>query len=172
MDYSRKGGYCMAEDESAEYQLVRDYIQQDCHFAELAQLAGQIDGKFAPNVVELTRDIFEIWLFEKLLSQPEISSRSVQEVLEQSTGELLSLSATDFSEYLLQGVFKDDWQLADEALRQKYGDSRYSQSLSGKLNAAKLAVIQLVDHQEAALEAYCDLLKAALVLNQQLAKIA
>lgn len=162
----------MSEAESSEYQLVTDYIQHDCHFDELAQLADKIEGQSATNVVELTRDIFEIWLLEKLLSQPETSLRSVQEVLEQSTGELLSLSATDFSEYLLQGVFKDDWQLADETLRQKYGDSRYSQSLSGKLNAAKLAVIQLLDHQEAALETYCDLLKAALVLNQQLAKIA
>lgn len=162
----------MDEDRSTEYQKVIDYIQGDCHFDELAQLAGKIEGKSATHVVELTRDLFEIWLFEKLLAQPETSPWSLQDVLKHSTDELLILSAADFSEYLLQGVFKDTWQLDDAALEQKFGTAENATSLQGKLNQAKLEVIQLADHQANVLPEYCGLLKAALVLNQKLAKIA
>lgn len=162
----------MAEEDRAAYQAVVDYIQNDCQFAELAQLAAKVEGQDAAKVVAVTRNIFMIWLLEKLLAQPETSSRSVQEVLSQSMGELVSLSATDFSDYLVQGVFKGAWDLDDTTLAQKFAPAAGATSLQAKLNQAELKVIQLTDHQADVLQAHCEVLKAALVLIQKLGKVA
>lgn len=161
----------MAEEDRAAYQAVVDYIQNDCQFAELAQLAAKVKGQAATKVVTVTRNIFLIWLLENLLAQPETGPWSVQEVLKQSMGELVSLSATDFREYLVQGVFKGAWDLDDTALVQKFSSAAGATSLQAKLHQAELKVIQLTDHQAAVLEDYCEVLKAALVLIQKLAKI-
>lgn len=155
-----------------ELQAMDDYIQHNCHFAELMKLAANVDGENATQIVKLTKDLLQIWLLEKLIAKPAMSSLSTRDVLKQAIDELILLTPDELKNYLLQGVFKDDWRLDDQLLAEKYQQANTSNSLTACLRQSMRLVMKLTDHQEANLQKYCELLKAALTLNQKLMEVA